>query len=225
MDRTINRHSWLSGKARYDVGMTSSTDSTDSSESGDERKIPRPDITVAQIILLSLTQKGAMAFADIMSNPATKLLGVQRTENSFYTALSRLKRRRFVVRTAERKYELTPTGEYAALKAFVRKEFTEAERHTTQNSQLKTPRKWDGRWRLVLFDVPESKRPLRDYIRNTLKRLGCREFQRSLWIYPHKLPSFILRMLDDPQVRKHARVVTTYDIDYEEDLRRMFRLT
>lgn len=187
-----------------------------------ERAIPRPDITVAQIILLMLAQKGGMSFREILAHPSAKLLGMQRTENSFYTALARLKRRRHILRTAARKYELTKTGEYGALKAYIRKEFTmEEQKHagTSDASQ-----KWDGRWRLVLFDIPESKRPLRDYIRTVLKRLGCREFQRSLWIYPHKFPPFVIKMLEDPQMRQYAKIVTTYDIDYDEDLRRLFRL-
>jgi DNA-binding transcriptional regulator PaaX len=187
----------------------------------EERVIPRPDITVAQIILLSLTQRGKMSFRDLMTSPTAKLLGVERTENSFYTALTRLKRRKQVVRTPDRAYELTPPGEYAALKAYVRKEFVQLEQKAgAQEKDLK----WDGKWRLVLFDIPESKRPLRDYIRSTLKRLGFKEFQRSLWIYPFRLPSFMLKMLDDPQVRKYSRAITTSDIDYEEDLRKMFRL-
>ena len=66
--------------------------------------IPRPDITVAQIILLMLSQKGAMGFQDILLHPSTKALGTQRTENSFYTALARLKRRKYIVRTVDRTY-------------------------------------------------------------------------------------------------------------------------
>jgi DNA-binding transcriptional regulator PaaX len=182
------------------------------------RAIPRPDITVAQIVLLILSQRGSASFQDITSHPATKSLGMPRTENSFYTALARLKRRRLIDRT-NRRYELTAAGQYAALKAYVRKEFTEMERKPT------TLPKWDGRWRLVLFDIPETKRSLRDYARAVLKRLGCKEFQRSTWIYPFKVPPFILKMLADPQLRKYAKVITTYDIDYDEDLRRLFRLT
>src|SRR5688572_14051685 len=92
--------------------------------------IPRPDITVAQIILLMLSQKGAMGFQDILLHPSTKALGTQRTENSFYTALARLKRRKYIVRTVDRTYELTPSGEYASLKAYVRKEFTAHEKNS-----------------------------------------------------------------------------------------------
>lgn len=50
-------------------------------------------------------------------------------------------------------------------------------------------RKWDGIWRMVLFDIPESKRSLRRTLRKILHchHFGC--FQKSVWIYPH---------LDDP---------------------------
>jgi phenylacetic acid degradation operon negative regulatory protein len=181
--------------------------------------IPRPEISVAQIILLILAQTGRASFGQIVDHSLVRSLGAVRSENSFYTALSRLKRRRFVARTADRAYELTSTGEYAALKAYVRKEFTESEKKV-----LLPPKEWDGRWRVVLFDVPESKRPIRDYIRGVLKRYGFKEFQRSMWIYPYKLPPFISKLLADPQLRRYTRALTTYDIDYDEDLRRQFKL-
>jgi DNA-binding transcriptional regulator PaaX len=183
--------------------------------------IPRPDISVSQIILLILAQTGRAEFSQLLTHGLVRSLGAVRSENSFYTALARLKRRRLITRTADRCYELTPVGEYAALKSYVRKEFTERERERGDDQQ---PERWDGRWRMVLFDIPESRRPVRDYIRNTLKRMGFREFQRSMWIYPHKLPSFISKMLSDPTIRKYTRIITTHDIDFDDDLRKQFRL-
>lgn len=180
--------------------------------------IPRPDVSAAQIILLILAHRGPSTFRELIRHSETHALGTQRTENSFYTAVARLKRRRLVSRTSAQTYELTGAGEYAALKAFVRKELVQAERKAT------TAARWDGRWRLVFFDIPEQKRPIRDYMRSTLKRLGFREFQRSTWIHPHKLPAFLSKLLADPQLRKYTRVITTSDIDYDEDLRRHFRL-
>jgi len=187
--------------------------------------IPRPDISVAQIVLLILAQGGRMGFEQIIRHSLVRSLGAVRSENSFYTALSRLRRRHLIVRAANREYELTPSGEYASLKAYVRKEFTEAEKRPSAISHQPSAKTWDGRWRIVFFDIPESKRPLRDYLRNVLKRHGFQEFQRSMWMYPHKLPSFLLKLMSDTQVRRYARVVTTYDIDYDEDLRRRFKLT
>ncbi len=186
--------------------------------------IPRPDITVAQIILLILADAGRADFKRISGHPLVRNLGAVRSENSFYTALARLKRRRHITRTTDKMYELTATGEFAALKAYVRKSLTEAERSSV--GRLDQPVKnWDGKWRIVIFDVPESQRPVRDYIRSVLKRIGFYEFQRSMWIHPGKLPAFLSRMLGEPKMRKYTRVLTTYDIDYDEDLRRRFRLS
>lgn len=186
------------------------------------RPIPRPDVSVSQVILLILSQSGVATFHQLRAHPSARLLGAQRSENSFYTALARLKRRRMIQRTPQREYQLTSLGEYASLKAFVRKEHTDAERKSAQSS---ITQKWDGKWRIVLFDVPEQKRPIRDYLRGVLKRHGFVEFQRSMWVWPHRLPTFISRLLSDPQMRKYTRAITTFDIDYDEDLRRRFRLS
>ncbi|MBM2820599.1 MAG: paaX [Candidatus Berkelbacteria bacterium] len=43
---------------------------------------------------------------------------------------------------------------------------------------------WDGRWRLVIFNVPEKQRDLRDRIRRSLRKLGMGILQPSVWISP-----------------------------------------
>ncbi len=49
---------------------------------------------------------------------------------------------------------------------------------------LNKKKKWDKKWRIVVFDIPESKRPARDSLRIKLKKLGFLEFQKSIFIYP-----------------------------------------
>ncbi len=41
--------------------------------------------------------------------------------------------------------------------------------------------KWDGRWRLVLWDIPEKRRLARDLLRFKLKQLGFTQWQKSVW--------------------------------------------
>lgn len=41
--------------------------------------------------------------------------------------------------------------------------------------------KWDGKWRLVIWDVPEKRRLTRDLLRYKLKQLGFVQWQRSVW--------------------------------------------
>ena len=45
----------------------------------------------------------------------------------------------------------------------------------------KKPRK-DGKWQMVLFDIPENKRKSRDYFRQALQYLGYERLQKSIWV-------------------------------------------
>ena len=49
---------------------------------------------------------------------------------------------------------------------------------------VKRPKKWDKKWRLVIFDIPEKRKIAREALRGKLKELGFYPFQKSAWIYP-----------------------------------------
>jgi len=55
-------------------------------------------------------------------------------------------------------------------------------------------RPWDGEWRMVLFDLPEERRGLRNSLRKELRaaRFGC--LQGSVWISPHSIEDRIRGM-------------------------------
>lgn len=42
--------------------------------------------------------------------------------------------------------------------------------------------KWDGKWRIVIFDIPEQKRIIRDMFRRKLKHWGFKSWQQSVWV-------------------------------------------
>ena len=48
-------------------------------------------------------------------------------------------------------------------------------------------RDWDGRWRLVLFDLPVAHGTARDRLRRNLRRCGFGYLQNSVWISPDPL--------------------------------------
>lgn len=52
---------------------------------------------------------------------------------------------------------------------------------------LRKRRKWDGIWRMVIFDIKERNRRLRDNLRRKLKELGFGKWQRSVYITPHNI--------------------------------------
>jgi phenylacetic acid degradation operon negative regulatory protein len=49
---------------------------------------------------------------------------------------------------------------------------------------------WDGAWRLVVFDIPESSRALRTRLRRRLREFRFGWLQNSVWISPHPVDAF-----------------------------------
>ena len=62
---------------------------------------------------------------------------------------------------------------------------------------------WDGYWRLIGFEIPETRRGARDAIRNLLVELGAAPVQSGLYVYPSDLTDFVL------QLAAHLRVSET----------------
>jgi DNA-binding transcriptional regulator PaaX len=51
--------------------------------------------------------------------------------------------------------------------------------------KLKIPKRWDGWWRIVMFDIPESKRRGRDAVSRKIKELGMYPIQKSVFVSPY----------------------------------------
>jgi len=84
--------------------------------------------------------------------------------------------------------------------------------------------KWDGYWRILIFDIPEKFRQLRDDLRVLINILGFKQLQKSVWITPYKIPKFILNSINHPIIRKFIRYAEVKYINYDLDLRREFLL-
>jgi DNA-binding PadR family transcriptional regulator len=50
--------------------------------------------------------------------------------------------------------------------------------------KINEPKEWDGKWRLVIFDIPEKYKKNRNALRNKLKDMGFYQCQKSAWIHP-----------------------------------------
>ncbi|MEI8143677.1 MAG: hypothetical protein WCG48_03625 [Candidatus Berkelbacteria bacterium] len=48
--------------------------------------------------------------------------------------------------------------------------------------QVVSSKRRDGKYRFISFDIPESKRLQRDNFRLSIKRMGFRQVQKSLWV-------------------------------------------
>lgn len=56
---------------------------------------------------------------------------------------------------------------------------------------IRKPLDWDGKWRLVIFDIGEKKRFVRDELRDTLDVLGFQKLQHSVWVHPYPCAEII----------------------------------
>ena len=52
--------------------------------------------------------------------------------------------------------------------------------------KIKTPIKWDRKWRLVIFDIPEKLKKLRDSLRMHFQEVGLIELQKSVFVHQKK---------------------------------------
>jgi CRISPR-associated endonuclease Cas2 len=50
--------------------------------------------------------------------------------------------------------------------------------------KINEQKKWDGKWRLVIFDIPEIRKNGRHALRRKLKELGFYQCQKSAWVHP-----------------------------------------
>lgn len=69
-------------------------------------------------------------------------------------------------------------------------------------------RKWDGKWRLVIFDIGEEIRILRDSLRDKLKELGFGMLQKSIYISPYDFTTDMYEFLKAQKLLGKAFVLT-----------------
>jgi len=59
-----------------------------------------------------------------------------------------------------------------------------AGKYQIDDLEIEKPKKWDKKWRVVIFDIPAASRMIRDAFRRKLKEFGFYPLQKSIWVYP-----------------------------------------
>ncbi len=92
------------------------------------------------------------------------------------------------------------------------------------NFKLKKPKHWDKKWRVLIFDIPEKRRLLRDKVRNTLIAIGFYRLQDSVWVYPYDCEDLVMLLKADFQIGKDLLYVIADSIENSFSLKRQFNL-
>ena len=86
-------------------------------------------------------------------------------------------------------------------------------------------KKWDGRWRIVMFDIPHFKKKAREALRAKLKVLGFYPIQKSVFLTPYECEKEIDFICSIFEVRDHVLVLYVSSFEGEEKLKHYFKLS
>lgn len=89
--------------------------------------------------------------------------------------------------------------------------------------EFSAPPKWDGRWHVLMFDIPETHRHVRKHIARRLANLGLRPIQDSVYIYPYDLAGLAQAIRQTyPQVARLTLSAELLHIDGQDQLEKAF---
>lgn len=88
---------------------------------------------------------------------------------------------------------------------------------------IKKPKKWDEKWRIVIFDIPNRHKQAREALRNKIRELGLRQMQKSVWVYPYECEDEILFVAEVFEVQKYVEIITAEKILHEGVIKKYFK--
>src|SRR3990167_8188557 len=99
-------------------------------------------------------------------------------------------------------------------------------RHTNNNfSNLTIPgkQKWDKKWRLVMYDIPEKQGSGRRALTGKLRNLGFFQLQKSVWVHPLPCRPTVEEVCTTYNVAKYVSYVEAINIDNDKVLIKRFQ--
>lgn len=92
------------------------------------------------------------------------------------------------------------------------------------NYRLEKPKRWDGKWRMVIFDIPEKKRLIRKQVTSIFAQAGLIRLQDSVWVYPYDCQKVIGLLKSELGVGREILCVIAEEIENDKYLRKEFSL-
>jgi DNA-binding transcriptional regulator PaaX len=90
--------------------------------------------------------------------------------------------------------------------------------------KLNKNRKWDGVWRLIMFDIPHEKKAARDAFRQKILSMGFYPIQKSAFLIPYECENEIDFIASIFNIRNYILIFNVKNFEGETKLRNHFRL-
>ena len=188
-------------------------------EAGARKK--RVHTNVQQALLATVALTGVVLVAAIAPNaPAAlaKLPSIKRAQlrYQYRTVLGRLAAQGHIV------FEKSDGKQYARITTSGRKALAfEQEKAKFANAKKK---RWNGRWRVIIFDIPERRRRTRDRLRNIMERTGFVRLQDSVWVFPYDCEDFVTLLKAELKIGSAILYMVVEQIENDKHLRAQFGL-
>ena len=77
---------------------------------------------------------------------------------------------------------------------------------------------------MLIFDIREERKILREKVRNTLRCIGFEKLQKSVWVYPYDCEDLITLLKADFKVGKDILYIIADKIENDRWLKKKFGL-
>jgi phenylacetic acid degradation operon negative regulatory protein len=71
--------------------------------------------------------------------------------------------------------------------------------------------KWDGKWRIISYEIPETKREIRDRLRRAMQGWGLGPWHRSFWLTPHPILTTLKTLTAQ---KEEERYIQAFEADH-----------
>lgn len=87
------------------------------------------------------------------------------------------------------------------------------------------PKRWDRKWRIVIFDIPDTKKKNREIFREKLKEIGWLQLQESVFVFPFDCKEIVDYFKSLFQIKECVQYIIAERIETEIDLIEIFSST
>ena len=94
----------------------------------------------------------------------------------------------------------------------------------TQKVAHMKKKKWDRRWRVVIFDIPEKRRSVRVSLRRFMEEYGFVRLQNSVWIYPYDCEDLVALAKANLRIGADVLYMIVEKLEHDKHLREHFKL-
>ncbi|MCX6810658.1 MAG: hypothetical protein NTY30_02910 [Candidatus Berkelbacteria bacterium] len=81
----------------------------------------------------------------------------------------------------------------------------------------------DGKWRMVSWDIPESLKTKRRHLSRSIRRIGYKQVQKSLWACPFVKADEVDLIIEELALRKYVACLRVDKTDIDDHLVQLFK--